>query len=31
MMCSRFLAHHQTRHGMLYLMVESVFDGMVGF
>jgi len=31
MMCSRFLKHDHRPHGRLYGVVESFFDGMVGF
>ncbi len=31
MMCSRFLRHHHGDHGRIYRIVESFFDGLVGF
>jgi hydrophobe/amphiphile efflux-1 (HAE1) family protein len=31
MMCSRFLASHQSNHGRLYRIVEGMFDGMLAF
>ena len=29
MMCARFLKHHDTRHGLLYRMVERFFDALL--
>ena len=31
MMCSRFLHHHQGRHGILYRVVEKFFSGLLAF
>ena len=31
MMCSRFLKHHTGKHGWLFRVVESFFDGLIGF
>jgi hydrophobe/amphiphile efflux-1 (HAE1) family protein len=31
MMCSRFLAHHSEKHGLLYRIIEGLFDAMLGF
>jgi hydrophobe/amphiphile efflux-1 (HAE1) family protein len=30
MMCSRFLRHHAGGHGLLYRLVESFFNGLIG-
>jgi len=29
MMCSRFLHHHGTKHGILYRIIEAFFDGLL--
>jgi len=31
MMCSRFLHHHGTQHGILYRIIEAFFDGLLAF
>ncbi|HEX3347175.1 MAG TPA: efflux RND transporter permease subunit, partial [Acetobacteraceae bacterium] len=31
MMCSRFLSNHHGGHSLLYRIVESFFDGLIGF
>ncbi len=31
MMCSRFLSHHGEQHGWMYRVVESFFEGLLGF
>ena len=31
MMCSRFLGHHEEKHGALYRMIEAFFEGILGF